>query len=225
MVSGILGALFVGILGGLTANFLARTAWEWYTRPVLSVEDSLDLTFDYNQDAELAVVYYSLSIKNTGKSPARNCSANMYLDGTTDGIHYHFEGQIPWDGNSGENNITINPNQRVKLDIFRANYKDYEGIIMLPDDGEWDIDNLGLIAGKEGDKYRPIKEYWEGQESVWPDFGFSSRELVEGKWDTNQIIITSENAGELKIHPNYTYPEDYHGMAANLDSEYTSRFP
>jgi hypothetical protein len=225
MPTNIIGPLFVSIVGGLTANFLAKTVWEYYTRPVLSVEDSLDLTFDYGEDGDLEIAHYSLIIKNSGKRPARNCSANMYLDGTTDGIHYHFEGQIPWNGKSGNNHITINPSQSVKLNLFRANFNDYEGMMTVPVDGEWEPDNLGLIAGKQGDKYRPIREYWEGQGNVWPDFGFSSRELAEGNWDTNQIVITSENSGKLKICPNYSHPEGYHGMAADLDSRYTSRFP
>ncbi|MDZ7687224.1 MAG: hypothetical protein U5J64_00630 [Halobacteriales archaeon] len=137
MVSQIIAPLFVGIVGGLTANFLAKTAWDYYTRPKLSADDSFDLTFDYTEDGELEVVHYSIVIENLGKRPARNCSANMSLDGKTDGIHYHYEGRLPWE--NGSQQMTINPNQRVKLEFCRANYGDLEGVILFPSEGEWDI--------------------------------------------------------------------------------------
>ncbi|MDZ7687223.1 MAG: hypothetical protein U5J64_00625 [Halobacteriales archaeon] len=82
-----------------------------------------------------------------------------------------------------------------------------------------------LIAGKEGNKYKPIQEYWEGQADVWPAAGFSSRELVEGDWEQNSIVITSENGGRLTISPEYTHPDDVHGMEAKLESSYKSRYP
>lgn len=225
MVTDIASALFVGAAGGLTAHFLGNTAWDYFTRPVLSADDTFDITFDYSEEGELQIAHYSVVLENTGKKPARNCSAKMYIDGQTDGIHYHYEDRLPWKNEGGNIQTTINPQQRVKLEICRIDYKENPGIVVFPADGGWDKNTVNMIAGKEGKKLKPIKEYWEGKNEVWGQGGFTERELIEGIWKQNRIVVTSENGGKLIIEPSYEYPETHsHGMEIHFESSHTSRY-
>lgn len=214
--------IFVGIIGGLGANFLARLFWNIYTRPVLHIEEEISEYYQYD-DGELQFAYYGVRVTNTGKTPAKNCKAEIHFRGSNDGQVFQLNGQLCWSESNYPTRLTINPKETATIEFVRMNTS-MGGIMQFSNRSGWEEPSQ-ILFGYTGEP-EPIKQHWVGSNTDTDGArGVNQRDLIEASWDTNTVEISSENAGKVEGIPVYRYPEESGDPGLRISINQSSRDP
>lgn len=130
--------IFVGAIGGISANFLAQYLWKRFTKPVLDFEETGKGRFLPTDRGNLTKMVYRAPIKNTGRSSANNCKAEVSIRGTYDGDRYEVQTQVPW-SNGGGMTQNLNRGEITTFQILRYEAGGPDSVdISIPEGSSWD---------------------------------------------------------------------------------------
>lgn len=191
-----------GAIGGLAANLFAKGIWNWYRRPVLEF-DSIDVKKIYSRSNILSKpdedeeTKYLLKIRNTGKTAAENCRAEIFISGTFYSP-YHEEHKdimirtpIVW-SISLTPTESINADETTQLELFKINHED---------DG---TDTVQFPSHNGWKSPAPI------QTSEAVDPRTETQLVLDDCFETisttrSMVKITSENASSLSAQINFDF--------------------
>ncbi|RLE63955.1 MAG: hypothetical protein DRJ38_06400 [Thermoprotei archaeon] len=151
----------------LVVEVLTRIIYDILRRPILKIGEDNPLRLPRRGGNQPLITHHSITIRNEGKTAARNCIGTVFIDAQPgDLIHPFitnlpvilspglsgkraFGGQVCWSEINNPSRITINANDQALLDIYRVVCKGGHTHIEIPSERGWNILRMALSANKE----------------------------------------------------------------------------
>jgi hypothetical protein len=150
----------------LVVNVLAKIIYDWFNRPILKIEEDNPLRLPRTGNQPL-VTQHSITIKNEGRTAARNCVGIIIMHITPNDLIQPFitglpvllppgfsgertlGGQVCWAEMGNPNRITINAKDEALIDVYRVVCGGGHTHIEIPSERGWSVLRMALSAHKE----------------------------------------------------------------------------
>jgi len=154
-------------LAMLVVQILARIIYDRFKRPILEIGKDNPLRFPRTKANQPLITHHSISIKNRGKTAAKNCVGTIIMDvAPRDLIHPFITnlpvllppnisgkriigGQVCWAKSGNPDRITINAHDEAMLDAYRVVCNAGHVHIEFPSEMGWGVLRMVLSASKE----------------------------------------------------------------------------
>lgn len=218
LISGPAG-FFIGLLGGVSANFIGNYIWRYYKKPSLVFCPDGEARFQTESEDDVTGRLFRVKVKNTGKEAAENCKPRLNLRGKNDGSEYEVQTNLTWAESDQPTRITINQDEVASFNLFEMKVQ-YSGntvehsprfIIKFPNEAGTDDPNIvRWIYDEEGNL--SDAEFLDNLEKdVFTDI----------EWDEQSIKVTSRNASSISssisLEENVEHARDLIGMQLKVD--------
>lgn len=211
-----------GVIGGLSANIAANWFWRYYTKPELAFGETADTDFEVDDDGTPEARRFKITVRNEGRTAAKNCKPKIRLKGKHEGSLYEVERTVCWAEEGQPSRITINPDETAEFEFFK---------ITAEQENEDEVINTSTAfyaqfpdsAGEDatGDVVEWIYDdgFAQVQDAAFHDK--IEKDLFENlAWEVNEVVVTAENTdridGVVTLDPDVEDAQGLVGMTVSV---------